>query len=65
VAVERSHEACGHIVAEQRKLRAMGAVLDRQGTAGVAAVVRVPERGVEAEGDARQIEAIGLAGRLF
>jgi hypothetical protein len=34
-----------HVVAEERKLRDVGSLLDRQDAAGVAAVLGVPQRG--------------------
>jgi hypothetical protein len=43
-----------HVVAEERKLCAVGTVGDRQRAAGVAAVLGIRQRRVEAEGDARQ-----------
>jgi hypothetical protein len=58
VAIGGGDEARGHVVAEKCKLRDVGSVLDRQDAAGVAAVLRVPERGVDTEGDAKQVDAL-------
>ena len=54
VAVGRGDKASGHVVAEERTLRAVGTVGDRQRAAGVTADLGIRKRRVEAEGDARQ-----------
>jgi hypothetical protein len=46
-----------HIISEERNFGDVGSLLDRQDAAFVAAVLRVPERRVDAEGDARQVDA--------
>jgi hypothetical protein len=58
MAVGRGDEASGHVVAKQRNLRDVGSILYRQDAAGVGAVLGVPQRRVEAEGDARQVDAV-------
>ena len=49
MAVGCADEASGHVVTGERNFCDVGSVFDRQGAAGVAAVLRVPERGVEAD----------------
>jgi hypothetical protein len=56
--VGRGDEARGYVVAEKGDGGGVGAVGDRQRPAVVAAVLRVAERRIGAEADARQIDGI-------
>ena len=57
MAVGCGDKTRSHVVAEERKLRDVGTVGNPQRPAGVAAVLGVPQRRVDAEPDARQIDA--------
>jgi hypothetical protein len=57
MAVGRSGEASGHVVAEKRDGGGVAAVGHRQRAAGFGVVLGVGERRLRAEGDIRQIDA--------
>ena len=63
VPVRSSDEACSHVVAEKRNGGGMGAIGDRQRSAGVAFVLRITECRVGTEGNLGKIPAPRQDGR--
>jgi hypothetical protein len=57
-AVGGGDETRGHVVAEEGNFRDVGSLLDRQDAAGVAAVIRVSQRRVDAEWDSRKVDTL-------
>ena len=62
VSVTRSGEAPGHVIAEERNRRRVAAIAHCERAAVAGRVRRVGERGVRAEGDVRQVDAVPREG---